>query len=365
VLFIASNPKINQSLLLILFVAIFFFTISTVLGNFKNGSFELKRFAFIYKYLFIFVVPWIFVSVVKTKEQIRKVNWILLINFILLSSWVYIYLVLSAKGKIVGAYRPSFPFSNDYRYSDAHLYSAYLGFFLVAYLFYLRTFFNHKLLVVLVITTNGIVGLLLTGSRTGVVLVSVSLFIYGLYYCVLMFIRRKKRIVIRKKNFLYFFLSIFFVFILALISIPYFAELLTGYERLFQRIINLDFANEQSIQGRIDKLIVSVKDAEDFGLLFGVGFYSSLVWYDGLFALLLAHGGIFFIASIFVFYYLIVKNAAVNSTNQKEFLLFFLLVFLYLIANLITEYIFVSRNAFPVLVMLSVLYVSIINKKNM
>jgi hypothetical protein len=150
-----------------------------------------------------------------------------------------------------------------------------------------------------------------------------------------------------------------------LISIPYFAELLTGYERLFQRIINLDFANEQSIQGRIDKLIVSVKDAEDFGLLFGVGFYSSLVWYDGLFALLLAHGGIFFIASIFVFYYLIVKNAAVNSTNQKEFLLFFLLVFLYLIANLITEYIFVSRNAFPVLVMLSVLYVSIINKKNM
>jgi hypothetical protein len=40
-----------------------------------------------------------------------------------------------------------------------------------------------------------------------------------------------------------------------------------------------------------------------------------------------------------------------------------LLIFLYLIANVITEYIFVTRNAFPVLVMLSTLFVNIFNKR--
>ncbi|GEM_PF-1410368 len=362
IFFTLSNPKVNKSLLIVLILAIFFFTLSSLIGIFQNGFLELSRLGFIYKYLFIFTVPWLFVSIVKTKEQIRTINWILIINFIFLSSWTYIYLSLLASGAISGSFRPSFPLSNDYIESDAHLYSSYLGFFVVAYLFYLRRFFNHNLLITIVIAGNGIVGLLLTGSRTGLVLVGLSIFIYFIYF-ILKLTRTKVKAIISKKAFIYSFLSIFFILLLAFIFMPSAIELFSDYERLTQRAFNFDLAADQSSQGRIYKLLVGIEDSEYSGLLLGLGLHSSLIWYDGLFTILLAHGGILFIISVVLFYSLIIKKAYTNSTNQKEFLLFCFLVFLYVIANLITEYIFVSRNAFPVLVLLSVLYVSILNNK--
>jgi hypothetical protein len=129
-----------------------------MIGIIMYGTPDLTRLVFLYKYLFIFVLPWVFVAVVRTDEQIKIINKLILINFILLSSWTYIYLILLSNGSISGSLRPSFPFSNDYGVTDAHLYSSYLGFFLVTYMLYLRDFFNHNLITSFLIGLNGLVG---------------------------------------------------------------------------------------------------------------------------------------------------------------------------------------------------------------
>lgn len=360
--FIFLNPKANKTLLVVLLSAIIFFSISTMIGTFKNDSIEYLKLGFIYKYVFIFAVPWVVVSIVKTKKQIKIINWLLLVNFIFLSSWTYIYLSLLASGAINGNFRPSFPLSGDYMYSDAHLYSAYLGFFVVAYLFYLRRFFNHNLVVSFAIAINGIVGMILTGSRTGVFLFGLTILIYGLYNFVKLFCL-KNNILNRKKTIIKLVPSLFLILFSIVFFLLYIDSFFSDYERLMQRAFSFDLAVDQSSLLRVQKLMIGIGDASYSGLLLGVGLHSSFVWYDGIFSILIAHGGLLFVLSIFIFYLLIVRKAAIVSTNKKDFLLFLLLVILYFVANLITEYILVSRNAFPVLVMLSVIYVSIVSNK--
>jgi hypothetical protein len=201
-------------------------------------------------------------------------------------------------------------------------------------------------------------GLLLTGSRTGLLLVGLSILLYSFYF-IFKFFNSKKTLITEKKILIYFVLFLLLLPFLTTFFMPFVDTFLSGNQWLIQRALNFDLVNDQSSQGRIYKLMVGISDAEYSGLLLGAGLNSSLVWYDGLFSILLAHGGLLFVFFIFLFYYLIVKKASSSAIRQKDFSLFLLLVVLYLIANIITEYVFVSRNAFPVLVMLSVLYLSI------
>jgi len=362
ILFFFLNPKIDKLQLAIFSLVAFFYLISNLIGSFDCHFFDFSKLGFIYKYLFIFIIPWVVVSVVKTKKQIRVINRILLINFVFLSSWTYIYIILLKNERIIGSFRPSFPFSNDYMASDAHLYSAYLGFFIVAYLCYFRKFFSHNGMIFITILTNGIVGLILTGSRSGVFIVGLFIFIYILYFILNTF--SLKSLFVEKKLFVYFVLFLFIILGLTMIFRQYLDVFLSNYEKLFQRAFNFSLLDDQSSKGRIYKLVVGIEDSKYSGFLLGLGMYSSLIWYDGLFSILLAHGGISFIFSIFLFYYLIIRKVVIHSVSQKDYLLFLLLAFIYLIANMITEYIFVSRNAFPILVMLSILYVSIVKKTN-
>ena len=129
IIFLVSNPKINKNLFMIFLLIVFIFIISNIHGLIQGSFFDLLKLSFLYKYILIFMLPWIVVSIVKTNKQIMTINWLLLINFILLSSWTYIYFYLLKNGIIIGDIRPSFPFSLDYNFSDAHLYSSYLGFF--------------------------------------------------------------------------------------------------------------------------------------------------------------------------------------------------------------------------------------------
>ncbi|MBN2965575.1 hypothetical protein JWV37_12355 [Sulfurospirillum sp. T05] len=357
-LFIFSNPKLDKSQLLIVFVVAAIFFLSSFFSLLSGASFEFSRVGFIYKYILIFTVPWILVSIVETKRQVSAVNWLLLIGFIFLSSWTYMYSFLLRSDVIDGSLRPSFPFSSDYMESDAHLYSSYLGFFTVAYLFYLRKYFNHSMIISFLILSNAMAGLLLTGSRTGLLLVGLSILLYSFYF-IFKFFNSKKTLITEKKILIYFVLFLLLLFFLTTFFMPFVDTFLSGNQWLIQRALNFDLVNDQSSQGRIYKLMVGISDAEYSGLLLGAGLNSSLVWYDGLFSILLAHGGLLFVFFIFLFYYLIVKKASNGAIRQKDFSLFLLLVVLYLIANIITEYVFVSRNAFPVLVMLSVLYLSI------
>ena len=132
---------------------------------------------------------------------------------------------------------------------------------------------------------------------------------------------------------------------------------------LIERALNFQLSNDLSSQARLQQFFYALKDSEDAGLFLGLGLLSSLTWYDGIISLLMAHGGLLFIFSIYIFYYLIIKKAEINSINQKDFLLFLFLTILYLAANVVTEYIFVTRNAFPILLMLSILFLNIFIKR--
>lgn len=360
--FIVTNPKIDKNLLTVFLLAIVLFSISNIIKVLENKSLELIRLGFVYKYLFIFIVPWIVVSIVKTNKQIYIINLLLLVAYIFLSSWPYIYLSLLSSGFISGSLRPSFPLSNNYTYSDAHLYSSYLGYFFVVYVFYFRKYFRHNIVLSCLIIINGFIGLILTGSRTGLVLVGLASLFYVIYSIVELFFIKNK-LSIRKNKAIYVMLSLLvFLFLLILLK-PYINLFLNNYENLIIRAFNFKLAEDQSSLGRIRKLMIAINDAEYSGLLLGSGFCSSLVWYDGIFSILMAYGGLLFIVSIFIFYYLIVVKVILNSINQKDALFFLLFVILYLVSNIVSEYIFVSRNAFPILVMLSILYINILNKK--
>ncbi len=359
ILFLLSNPKVNKRLLIVFFAIIVVLATSSFFGAIKqHASIDLIQLGFIYKYLFIFTVPWLFISIVKTNFQIKVINWMLLTQFIILSSWTYVYLYLLASGEIVGSFRPSFPFSDNYWYTDAHVYSSYLGLFIVGYVFYLRRFFFHNLFISSVITINGISGLFLTGSRTGLVVVVFSILVYWSYIS-LKIVNLRQCINIKKiTSFILlgvsFTLGIFFIYTFNIVD---YSE---DYNRLIDRSLNFDLANDESSLSRVNKLLIGIKDAEYSGLLLGLGFYSSLIWYDGLFSLLLAHGGFLLIGLIFLFYFIIVRKALLHSTHQKMFLTFFLLLFCYVISNLITEHVFIARNSFPALTLLSILYINIV-----
>lgn len=362
IFFIASNPKVDRKLLAVLSVITVLLCTSSLGELFESTSVKLAKFGFIYKYVFIFAVPWLVVSIVKTKEQVKIINWLLLVNFIFLSSWAYIYLFFLKIGIIQGGIRPSFPLSNNYYIPDSHLFSAYIGFFIVAYVFYLRRFFRHTFEVSFLITINGIVGLIFTGSRTGLVLVGMAFLMY-LIYVVSNSSFFKQKILIRKKTLIFCILLLLVIPIIIYIYGSNIDALLANYTGLIKRAFNFDLTRDQSSLARLHKLIIGINDAKYSGWLLGMGLYSSLIWYDSLFGILIAHGGLLFLFVIFYYYYIIIKKAATNSMNKKSFTTFFLLVILYLLANIISEYIFVSRNAFPVLSMLSVIYINIFSEK--
>jgi hypothetical protein len=361
-LFLLTNPPVNKILLIVfIFIAFIFFT-SNMVGIFLYGSPELERLVFIYKYFFIFTLPWMVVVIVRTDEQIKIINKLLLINFIFLSSWTYIYLALLASGSIVGSFRPSFPFSTDYTVSDAHLYSSYLGFFLITYILYLKNYFNHNFIISFLIIVNGLAGLILTGSRTGLVMLILGFFLFILYSFISLLFKNKKSL-LQRKTIIYSVASLILISFAIILMAPYISIFFINYTDLIERAFNLELSTDMSSQARIQQFFIGLKDSENTGLFLGLGLLSSLTWYDGIISILIAHGGLLFIFSIYIFYYLIIKKAAINTINQKDFLLFLLLTILYLAANIVTEYIFITRNAFPVLVMLSILFINIFNKR--
>ncbi len=360
IIFLFSNPKINKNSFMIFLLIVFIFIVSNVYGLIQGRFFDLLQIVFFYKYILIFMLPWIVVSIVKTNKQIMTINWLLLINFILLSSWTYIYFYLLKKDIIIGDVRPSFPFSSDYNLSDAHLYSSYLAFFLIAYIFYLRKSLNINPFFSYIIILNGIIGIFLTGSRTGVVSLSIALLFYSFYFILKVLTTRNKFSLKRVIIFLGFLLLIFCLF---MFLIPYIEIFLNNFQWQIQRALNFDLANDESSLLRINMLSIALSDSYYSYFLLGSGFYSSLLFYDGLFPILIAHGGLIFMILIFLFYFISIKKLAKSSINKKGFLVFLLLTLVYLVSNLITEYIFVSRNAIPVLTLLSILYVDLSRKE--
>lgn len=346
-----SNPKLNKSYLIIISLIIL---VSVVNGIYNKGEIDLEKNIFIYKYLLLLTIPWITISVVNSKEQLHKIQNLVFFLFLFMIFWVFIYQILLLNGIIIANFRPSFPFSNNYNHPDSHLYSAFLGFSLVFYCLYLIKELNHKLLKKLTVIILAVIAIMLTGSRSGMFVIFLTL-VLSIPYLIfkLVYIR------IKYKNIFYF---LFFILLLTIMVLFYIKDIylfLNNISILIERAFNFDLANDQSSLLRVQLFQLAISEMEQSGFLFGLGFSNEKVWYDGIWSLLFSQGGLSLIVLFIVYitFTIYINHKKYKNTNRWHLFIVTYLIILYIIINSITEYLFVTRNAIPVLIMITLLLV--------
>jgi hypothetical protein len=358
-IFLLTNPvlKFGDVILILMFFCIL--AISSVLGILLSADASLERTIFLYKYLLLFFIPIVVVGLDLTQQEIRRLYKLLYYTFLFLSIWAFIYIFLVLNGLIAGQLRVSYPFSDDFNVSDAHLYSSYLGFFFVAYAFYLGRRLNHGILIYTFTLIISAAGIVMTGSRTGILMLCIA-FVLKVPF----FMRKVYRL--DKKAIAILMLISVLVATIQVFASKLEVDVLESISRLIERATNFNLIQDQSSLGRLGKLEIALQDVERGGWIFGQGILSStLIWYDGILSILMAHGGLSmivlccFFAIIFI---LRAFNKARASKSYEKFYILLLLSFIYLISNLITEYAFITRNVFPIFLFLSILYKEISNE---
>jgi len=332
--------KKNNLLLVLWFLIVFWMSI--LLGNLFIGNFSVERIIFVYKYLYPFCLILIFYNLNLSSKQLIFLMKLMFFSHIALSVWVFIYIYLVSTGQIHGSFRVSFPFSNDYASSDAHLLSSVLAIGAVFFTMFFKKLYSSQLIffVLLVFSISAIV---LTGSRTGLLIFIIGICLYSLS--------------IDKKS-----LSVVFwllvsigmglgLFVSSGVPIPDEIMILTD------RIMGTDISTDSSFLGRIEKTGIGLSESGRMYFLLGVGvLHSELVWYDSLVGSLMSHvgllGSMIFIALLFKFWRNTVYAAKTKTKSAK---IVTIMLLCYVIANLITEYYLVSRSVFPFLVYLLIL----------
>lgn len=348
--------RFNMVLLLLTSICLTTISLATVLSY--GFIVDTERLIFFYKYLFIFMVVVLCCNTFDKPALQRSALKVLFFTFAVLSLWVYAYFFLNLNGIIIGNLRPSFPLSNDYTESDAHLYSSVLGFILVAYLTLIRPRLGHGAIKAAIVFIVSLGALFLTGSRGGLLLFLLGMMSYG----AVMLILATRRFEIRFSPLVLivpFVLGGAVIAVLPLLQID-FAERFMGVMTLIDRALNFDIASDESSISRIVKLHMAFDDLRESYFLGAGPFEASVDWFDSLIAVLLAHGGILLVLSVlFALFYLATRaffeQGHGRNVNSMQ-LLFFILLGLYIVANIITEYVLVTRSALPSIVIISLTY---------
>ena len=112
---------LKRSNLLLVLSFFLVFLISILCGFALVGDFNNERLIFVYKYFYPFALILIFYNLDLYHTQLNILSKFMLASHVVLVVWVLVYISLVATGQLYGSFRPSFPFSNDYVASDAHL----------------------------------------------------------------------------------------------------------------------------------------------------------------------------------------------------------------------------------------------------
>lgn len=344
VMFLIALPFVSikkENLVIVsLFFVIFFFSI--LIGTFSVVEFDSKRLIFIYKYLYPFLLVLVFYNLNLNRFQLKTVVKYMFFTHMFLVIWVYVYIYMVSVDQIHGSFRPSFPFSNDMMTSDAHLYSATLAIGLIFFTMYYK-YTRYSLVAFLIFLLFSLGSILLTGSRSGIIVFMLAMSIYML---------------LNKKRIIYFILSIVSL-PLFFLGVNYFEmSLPVEYFRGLDRILSTDIFNDSSFLSRISKSLIGINDSKEAYFLLGIGsLHSTLVWYDSLIGILMSHTGL--LGSI-VFFLVLNKfrknNNYLNSKNNEMKNNFLIILTSYIFINLITEFFLVARSVFPLLVYLFILH---------
>jgi hypothetical protein len=330
-LILAAYPrsiKIGKAYLILFSIFLAVGVLSAIRGFQEGASTNPTTIAFIYKYVFVLLMASTFYGVGTFGKNISGFY---LISLVVLAIWTILYPVLILNGVIQGNFRPSFPFSDDYNVSDAHLLSFVLGvgFNSLLYLAGKRYVSNVMLWFSLPLL---LIAIMLTGSRTGVVMVAVYVLVSAsriLHICLSSY-RLSRRIALAVAV---------FSFLLLCAALLFQGEIYDTFSKTVQRSINFNLTHDTSSSNRITLLFVAISEAID-GFPFGSGFvHTDAVFYDGIISIILAHFGF---AGLFVF--AIVTVGMILKVREVDRSLG-AIAFVVLLGNLITEYALVSRGA--------------------
>jgi hypothetical protein len=350
-LFLVGMNKIDKNVVgisIFLALVLVLILMSQLFGLNYSRTFRFEGMIFFIKWLLIYSsLIIIYFHLIKFDTNSQLIIKGVFFVFVTLSIWVYLYIYFVASGVIHGSFRVSFPLSNDYLYSDAHLYSSLLAILLFSYVFFIRIVLDHNFYLSILVTITGFISLVLTGSRGGLLMLFVGSIFMGFYY---LFVKKRIHLSITKLLFLLVAVAVFIVYLLFIF------EFSDNYQALVSRAINFDLTSDQSSQGRLYKLAVALSETSYSGLFVGVGPLSAeLDWYDGLIAILISHGGILLLVTVLVSLSIFVyKVLRVKSSLYLKFL-FFAIISMYFISNVITEYVFVTRSFFPVFIVIALI----------
>ncbi|MCO7246804.1 hypothetical protein [Halomonas sp. Mc5H-6] len=330
----------RKSLFFFSFLFLSIFVFSDLITLYCGGGSLGTDVIFYYKYITIFII--FFATTIMFSE--RNYFYFYAKAFVFLMCVLVLWVIYS-KWFSGGAYldsngRPSFPFSRDFRTSDAHLYSAILGLGFIFYYLYCRRYLKYYVVYDVFFFFTFPISLLATGSRSGIA----AVLFFSAFFCFLLFVRFIFSFKLRRNYLVILFLS----FVLALIVFNF----LVSYGGVY-RALNFNFLSDESSSIRYLFLLSAIETASENGYLFGAGILgSSGYFYDGIISILVAHGG-FLAFSVFVFmisYYVFLSFGLCSvSFYSRALLVSFVLSFVFL--NIITEYIYVTRGAIPMISM--------------
>ena len=347
--------KINIDYILLLLLSFLFIFLSTIFSYNHFSEINYGNFLFIYKILSIITI----IACINHFSELKSsvfFHKLLFSLFIFQIIWVFIYAILLKFG-LDGNIRVSYFLSNllDRRMSDAHLYGNLLSLSLVFYLMHWRQYFSINHFITIIIVSLTLIAIVMTGSKN-------PLLILILYFS---FFLIKKYRMNHKSNFLLKFSFVLCIAIflfsnqikeLIIFIINYIES--TPYQALTIRIYN-SIASPQgddSIFGRIKNLYEAIDSTHySFGIL-GRGVNGDFKYFDGIHSLIISLGGFALLITVIIyiaFSYIKVISSYKNYSGLKNYLIFFSL---FLISNIITEFVFVNRWMIPAVSMLILSY---------
>lgn len=340
-LFSMAFLRVSKYLIIALFTILFVLLLSVMVNIGSLGGGEVERLAFVYKYIMPIIAAVPLIATINSGSRLYIVQKVLFLVYLVMVGWVYYYKAAVDSGSIIGLARLSFPGSDDFLVSDAHLYSNYLSMGLVFYIFFLKKTLDHRALVSTAVILASVGAMVLTFSRNGLVIFGFSIIFYAFL----------SLLAGRASPHYKSLVSLFVLFLAAILGFSIWAEVIVNYTaEAVDRAFNFDFSIDPSAIGRLEKFLVAVSDWSAGSVFFGAGIFgSSLIWYDSGVGIILAHMGLVGILYIFgglsFLVFIVVKRYGLEPSGVRAFIT---ILTGYIISNGITEFALVTRSALPV-----------------
>jgi hypothetical protein len=319
----------SKEIKLLLLISIFTLIISNIFGYLSDREFIQNNLVFIYKYL----IPFIYFGVLNQLFFDKKNLYWLELSILIASIIIIINIILQLDFNLEFLDRTSMPFSKSIN-GDPHLLAALMvGIYVYMNIRYVNIFQRILMLNI----ANKIIWytvIISTGSK-----IIILAFLYEVY------------ILITKKNYI-FKIQLLVTFAgIFIIIYELFQEYFLKFSQNFDRMLLIfNFTTDVSSISRINNhFIALLQDSISGGFIFGSGFlFSSSTWWDGIFAMIISHGGLLLLT---LFTLLIIK--LYKSLNNINLIKLFTIVIL---SNAITEYIFVTRYMVIIISALFIIY---------